>query len=841
MKKCLLRTTKFGNAGPQHFQTAQKLQLLYKIKTQIVIEYRPNSKGRIMTSTLEIEINGRKLAATPGEMIIQVADKAGIYIPRFCYHKKLTIAASCRMCLVEVEGGRKPLPACATPVAAGMKVHTQSKVAIEAQRAVMEFLLINHPLDCPICDQGGECELQDLSMGYGGDISQYNEGKRVVEDKNIGPLVQTDMTRCILCSRCVRFGTEIAGCRELGVVERGEHSEITTYLEAHSMESELSGNIIDLCPVGALTNKPYRYSARAWELTQSPTIAPHDCVGSHLFVHTKNGIVKRAVSRDCENINETWLADRDRYSCFGLYHPERLAKPEIKINGTWQTVDWETALNFAMQRLRKVIDTKGTESVGGLLSASSTVEEAYLFQRLLRGIGCHNVDHRLRQQDFADDQCQSAYPGFTPGMTMEHISQCKTAIIVGSHVRKDQPIINHRLRQATLKGAKIYFINPMAFDWNFKTAGEIINVDLVQEMAALTQAIAEKTQKTLPAQWATLFSSVKVTEVHQQMATLFVEQGENAVLLLGGLALHHPQASIIRRLAMWIIENTQAKSAWLTEGANSAGAWLVGAVPHRLAGTQKDTKPGLNALAMLQQPLDAYLLLSVEPEFDSAHSGMAHAALQQAETVIALTAFASPRMREYADVLLPIGLFTETAGTFVNAQGDWQSFTGVAKPFGESRPAWKVLRVLGNIANLDGFNYVTANDVLAEVKTACANVKNTLGDYVALPLNYKAPHTKAFIRIAATPLYAVDTLVRRSAPLQATPDADVSHIVIHPEVAKKLGVEHGEKISATQDNMTVYLPVKINVGVPMNAVVLPAAIGTTLGMGLNFAEIVIEK
>lgn len=790
---------------------------------------------------IEIEINGQKLQAEPGSMVIQVADKAGMYIPRFCYHKKLSIAASCRMCLVEVEGGRKPIPACATPVTPGMKVFTQSPAALDAQRAVMEFLLINHPLDCPICDQGGECELQDLSVGYGGDISQYNEGKRVVEDKSIGSLIKTDMTRCILCSRCVRFGTEIAGCRELGAVGRGEHSEITTYLEEHSMESELSGNIIDLCPVGALTNKPYRYSARAWELIQHATIAAHDCVGSHVYMHTQNGVIKRAVSKDCEAINETWITDRDRYSCFGLYHEERLTQPQIKVDGVWQTVDWDTALNTAIQRLRKIIDTQGAEQVGGLLSASSTVEEAYLFQRLLRGLGCHNIDHRLRQQDFADDNCQPAYPGLTSEFTIADMAQLKAAVVIGAHLRKDQPIINHRLRQAALKGGQIYFVNPVAYQWNFKPAGESINVDLVHEMAALAKCVAEQTKQALPNNWQALFASINITDLHKQIAASLIEQGKQAALFLGTLALHHPQASILRALSMWIVSQANISGGGLTEGANSAGAWLAGAVPHRLAGAQVDAKAGLNALAMLQQARKAYVLLGVEPEFDSADSKLALQALTDAECVIALTSFTSSRMCEYADVLLPIGPFTETAGTFVNLEGKWQSFNGVAKPVGESRPAWKVLRVLGNLAHLSGFDYVTAQDVFNEIQATCNGLTNAnLSDYTQLTLNH-ASTKHGLIRIAATPLYSVDSLVRRSKPLQETPDARVAMIIIHPELAEKLNVQEDEKIWVSQNNTKVTLLAKLDASVPTNAVVLPAALEETLGLGLNFGAIEIGK
>jgi NADH-quinone oxidoreductase subunit G len=788
---------------------------------------------------IELEINGQKLQAEPGTMIIQAADDAGVYIPRFCYHKKLSIAANCRMCLVEVGGARKPMPACATPVAADMKVFTQSPLAVDAQRSVMEFLLINHPLDCPICDQGGECELQDLSMGYGKDISRYNEGKRVVDDKNIGPLVKTDMTRCIQCTRCVRFGDEIAGISELGGVGRGEHMEITTYLE-HNMESELSGNVIDLCPVGALTNKPYRYSARAWELSQYATIAPHDCVGSHLFVHTVQGKVKRVVSKDCEAINETWLSDRDRYSCFGLYHQERLAQPQIKIDGVWQTVDWDTALNTAAQRLRAVVEQQGAEQIGGLLSPNSTVEEAYLFQRLLRELGSHNIDHRLRQQDFADDAHQPAYPGMTRGAIAD-LTQVKAALVVGANLRKEQPLLNLRLRQAVLKGAEVYVINPTPIAKNFPIAHERINSDLVQELAALTQALANKKQVSLPQNWDSLFKNITLTDAHTAMAAALIEQGEHGAVILGTLALHHPQASLLRSMAVWIVKQTGAQGCGLTEGANSAGAWLAGAVPHRLAAAQIDAAPGLNALEMIKQARAAYLLLNVEPELDSANSGLALQALQQAQCVVALTTYTNPLLLEYADVLLPMGAFTETAGTFVNITGEWQTFKGVSQPFVDSRPAWKILRVLGNLFGFKNFDYVSAADVLTEVKTACDALQNVnLADATSLKLERKTL-TSQLLRVAETPIYAADNLVRRSEPLQQTPDGDVQMIRIHPRLAAKLSIRAGDEVWAQQENARVCLPVHLDEKMPEDVVWLPQAIAATIGMGASFAPIELQR
>lgn len=786
---------------------------------------------------VEIEINGQKLQAKPGAMIIQVADGAGMTIPRFCYHKKLSIAANCRMCLVEVSGARKPMPACATPITSGMKVFTQSPLAIDAQRSVMEFLLINHPLDCPICDQGGECELQDVSMGYGKDISRYNQGKRSVADKNIGPLIQTDMTRCIQCTRCVRFGEEIAGMKELGAVNRGEHMEITAYLE-QGMESELSGNVIDLCPVGALTNKPYRYSARAWELTQYQTVSPHDAVGSHLFGHVINNMVKRIVPKDNEAINETWISDRDRYSCFGLYHEDRLSQPEIKMDGVWHKVDWDTALNAAVERLNKVINEKAGAQIGGLLSPSSTIEEAYLFQGLLRALGSQNIDHRLRQQDFLDDNCQPAYPRLTDGFSIANFSTVSAALVIGSVLRKEQPIINQRLRQAALAGAKIYFINPVPFTHNFPVAGERIDIDMVQELMAVASAVAEKTNSTLPSSWASLYKELKVTEAHKKIAAALMNQGEKAVVVLGTLALHHPQAGQLRALASFITQQTKAHGSHLTEGANSAGAWMAGAVPHRLAGGKKN-KAGLNALEMIQQKLSAYILLGVEPEFDHADSAAALAALKEAECVVALTAFTTAHMREYADVLLPIGPFSETGGSFVNMEGKCQSFNGMVKPLGESRPAWKVLRVMANLFGLHGFDFVTSRDVLAEVQDHCESSEVKAEEYTSEVFKQKL-NAEGLIRIAETPIYSIDSLVRRSAPLQETPDAAVKMIKLHPDTAAKMNIKEGDEVTVKQSGHFVKLPVILDKQLPKHAVWLPAAIEASMGLGMNYGTIEIE-
>ncbi|MCL4136508.1 UNVERIFIED_CONTAM: hypothetical protein GTU68_041558 [Idotea baltica] len=629
-------------------------------------------------------------------MIIQVADEAGIDIPRFCYHKKLSIAANCRMCLVEVEKSNKALPACATPVSEGMKVFTASPTARAAQRGVMEFLLINHPLDCPICDQGGECELQDLSMGYGAGVGRFSESKRVVEDKNIGALIKTDMTRCIHCTRCVRFGQEIAGIKELGATGRGEHMEIGTYIE-QSLGSELSGNIIDLCPVGALTSKPFRYKARAWELSAHASIAPHDAIGSNIDIHVRRDEVMRVVPRDNESLNETWLSDRDRFSYLGLAHQERATTPMVKQNGQWQKVDWQTALNAAIEGIQTVIKEAGAEQVAGLASPTSSLEEAYLLQKLLGGLGVTNLDHRLRQQDFADDAVN-----YDQDIALSDIASSDTILLVGSALRREQPILAHRIRQAALTGTQVnelnFFTNDLLMPLDVQLA---VGIDgMLSHLAGVAKALFPLAKEN-ESVWEDLLSDVVPVAADQTLA-MQLSNTKKSTIIVGDLVKNHPEASKIKALLALIARVTDSVLLVLPS-ANSKAAYIAGMLP------QGDAS--LNAQQSWQANLKAYVLLGLEPELDCANSAQAMSALKQAQCVVALHSYVTEAMLSYADVILPISSFAESSGTFVSIDGQWQSYAGAVSPTGESRPAWKVLRVLANLADLPGFDYVSSQDL----------------------------------------------------------------------------------------------------------------------------------
>ena len=673
---------------------------------------------------VNIEVDGKPIEARPGQMVIEVTDRIGTYVPRFCYHEKLSIAANCRMCLVDIEGAPKPIPACAQPVNEGMKIFTKSPRAIAAQKATMEFLLINHPLDCPICDQGGECELQDLAMGYGRDVSRYNDGKRVVKDKNIGPLVSTDMTRCIHCTRCVRFGEEIQGKPQLGTTLRGENVVISTYVE-QNIDHELSANIIDLCPVGALNNKPYRYSARAWEMAQRATVAPHDCVGSNIYTHVLRGTIKRVVPRTNEAINESWIADRDRFSYEGIYSPDRLTQPRIKESGEWRDLEWEDALEFAADTL------KGASELGLIASPSSTVEEGHLLARLAQHLGTANLDHRIERRDFSDQENDPPFPWL--GCDIADIEKQDAIVVIGSNIRQEAPILAHRIRKAALAGASVNFVSSRKHEYFFDIDNYVSGAGLVELLSG--------------------------SEIDPIVDTL--TKAENALVVLGNIAGRHRAFSAVRSLAAGIAARTGAKFGTLSPGANSAGLSLAGVLPQR--------GNGLHAGAMLDKSLDAVLLLNVEPDSDLHAVDDAVSKLAKQEFVVALTPFVSDALLEAADLLLPIGTFAETSGTFVNVEGTWQSFGGVANPVGESRPAWKVLRVLGNLVGAEGFDYVTSEDVLAECRDAVGKVSpesfsGTAGSQPRAGADDPADEID-------TPLYSVDGLVRRATALQLTPEA----------------------------------------------------------------------
>jgi NADH-quinone oxidoreductase subunit G len=786
---------------------------------------------------IEIEIDGKTLTAAPNTMVIQVADAAGIYIPRFCYHKHLTIAANCRMCLVEVEKSPKTMPACATPIAPGMKVFTRSPKALAAQKAVMEFLLINHPLDCPICDQGGECELQDLSMGFGSADSFYHEGKRSVKDKDIGPLISTDMTRCIQCTRCVRFGAEIAGMRELGATGRGENMEIGTYIE-HAMKSEVSGNVIDICPVGALTSKPFRFTARAWELEQRPTISPHDCVGSNLYAHMRSGTVMRMVPRENVSINETWISDRDRYSYEGLYHHDRVKNPLIKKNNHWQETDWQTALEFAALGIQNVIQKSGAEQLGALASPNSTLEEFYLLQKIMRGLGSDNIDHRLRQADFADQGNLGAFPGL--GMSFADLEQCDVILLVGSNIQKEQPAAALRLRKAALKGAAIMVVNSVDYLFHFNIAEKHIVApdEIAETLAGIAKHLFLEAKDLTTKHEHKILSDLEEDKSYGAMAQRLLN-AKNACILLGNMAFNFSAASVVRQLSLLTAKLASAQIGFLTEGANSAGGWLAGAIPHRAAACAAVENAGLNAKTLWEEPRKAYLLLNVEPDLDCANPVAAQHALQQAEFVVSLSVFKNPALEEYANVILPVAPFTETSGTFVNASNDWQTFHGVASSFEASRPAWKVLRVLGNLFHLQGFDYTSSEAVLQEVKSAVQSMNVPAVTELKIDTKHLSG-TKDLIRVGTIPLYCVDPLVRRAKALQAAEpvlEGVAAAVRLHPKTAAKMKLQEGTRVLVKQLHNEIKLPLIFDERLPLRVAYVPGAIAETSGLSELFGKI----
>ncbi len=761
-------------------------------------------------------------------MIIQAADEAGIDIPRFCYHKNLSIAANCRMCLVEVDQSRKALPACATPVAEGMKVFTQSEMALTAQRGVMEFLLINHPLDCPVCDQGGECELQDLSLGYGSGVSRFSEKKRVVKDKDIGPLIQTEMTRCIHCTRCVRFGQEIGGIKELGATGRGEHMEIGTYVE-HSLASELSGNIIDLCPVGALTSKPFRFKARAWEMISHPSIAIHDAVGSSVEVHTRQSEVMRVVARDNEAINQSWISDRDRFSYLGLKHPQRLLSPMIKRNGEWQKTDWQSALEFVVDGLNHIKAKNGADQVAGLISPTATLEEGYLFQKWLRAFGSSNIDHRLREQDFRD----AAHAQFEP-IALAEIEQSDAIMLVGCNIRSEAPLVAHRIRQAACSGSLVSEINFTQNDLLMPVERQLTvsSAQLLTLLGGMLKALSHL-DNNVAANWQHVLRDKPASATEQNLA-MQLSNAHKPLMVVGALANNHPQAAIIRSLAAIICQLTGTRLLILPQ-ANSRALHLAGAIPEQAVEQQKAAGNDLNAKTIWEAQLRAYLLFNVEPEFDCADPAAARLALQRAGLVVAINNFDSDSLRDYADVLLPLAAFTETSGTFVGLDHQWQSFTGAVAPPGESRPGWKILRVLGNIANFSGFDYVSSEGVqqdVADELTRASATQNTLyiPDEIVLADSVQL--------ISEVPIYRTDSLVRHSNALQLTPENQFLDTVrLHPRLAQQYQLTQGASVQIRQGAYTASATVLLDERIADNMVYLAAATELSATLGAAFGEV----
>lgn len=786
---------------------------------------------------ISITINGREYPARRGQMLIEVADAHGIDIPRFCYHKHLSVAANCRMCMVEVEKAPKPLPACATPVADGMVVKTRSPLALDAQKGTMEFLLINHPLDCPICDQGGECELQDLAMGYGGDVSRYTERKRVVRDKNIGPLIATDLTRCIHCTRCVRFGEEIAGLPELGATGRGEHMEIGTYVE-RSLVSELSGNVIDLCPVGALTAKPSRYTYRPWELIQRPAVSPHDCVGSNLYLHVRGDRVMRVVPRENAAVNETWIADRDRYSYQGIHSADRLERPMLKRDGKWEVVDWDIAVAAAADGLRATLEGSGPDALGALGSSSATLEELFALQKLVRGLGSNHVDHRLRQADFRDQTLAPVMPWL--GQDIAELERADAVLLVGSYVRKDQPMIAHRLRKAALDGARIALVNPRRFDFQFPVLEQCAARfgAMAGELAAVLAAALKLAGHPPPAPLKETVEKAVVSDSHRRIAAA-LHEGERSAVLLGGLAEIDPDLALLRALASELADVSGGRLGYLPSGANAGGAWLAGVLPHRLPGGVPLERIGRNAREMLEAGCDAYVLLGVEPERDAFDPAAAVSRLREARFVVALTPFKGPGLLDYADCLLPIGSFAETAGSFVNAEGRWQSFQAAVAPLAEARPGWKVLRVLAEALGVEGLAHTSADELRSELQAACRDIEldnRLVTEQVPAATN----HDSELVRSGHVSIYAGDALLRRARALQETADARVATVQINPAQAARLGLDRHERVRVLQAGSDAVLSLEMDERVPEGCVWIPLGSSATAVLGPGVGPVKLE-
>lgn len=788
----------------------------------------------------KIEIDGVTINADAGKTIIEVADSVAIPIPRFCYHRKLSVAANCRMCLVHVENAPKTLPACATPVADGMKIWTNSKEAVAAQRSVMEFLLINHPLDCPICDQGGECELQDVSMQYGSGESRYTEDKRVFLNHSLGSLIAPEMTRCIQCTRCVRFGTEVSGERELGATSRGEHMEIGTFIKQH-MNSEVSGNIIDLCPVGALTSKPFRFKARAWELAQFSGIAPHDCIGANIYVHTMQQKIMRVVPKENETLNEVWLSDRDRFSYEGLEHEDRLHKPLLRKQEKWTTVTWTEALKYTVAGLQLIIDTYTSDKIGFLVSPSHTCEEYYLLQKLARAFGCNNIDHRLRQLDFEQQELAPLYPNL--GIKFSDLSKQDAVLLIGSNIAKEQPLASIRLRSMVKQGGKVCIINSVDYNLNFEVAAKTILAAnaMLKSVAAVAKELIAITNFKASSDVIKELQTVLIEPEEKNIAAMLL-MGSAKQVILGQLAMMHPDATQFIALGNLIAEILGGHCGYFSEGSNAAGAWLAGCVPHRTVGGQAIISPGKNALQMLQEPLNCYVLYGIEPEFDSVLGAKTLETLKQADFVVVFSAYQSDTLLEIADVILPISQFAELSGHLINIDGTLQHFDAAVAGFSDSRAGWKVLRVLGNLAGLSGFDYNTVQDVAAELY---ANV--TLDESLPRwqPQRFERlniPNKIELTRLAPISLYAIDGLVRRAMCLQQTQDAQLDpHIELHSATASKLNISHDEVVRVTSDGGCVSLTVKINDAIaPYTAVVFQAN-AHTLGLGLPFAKLEIHK
>ncbi len=782
---------------------------------------------------VSIEVDGIPMDVPKGSMIIEATDRAGIEVPRFCYHRKLSIAANCRMCLVDVEKAPKPLPACATPVMEGMKVYTASRRAMDAQHGVMEFLLINHPLDCPICDQGGECELQDQAMGYGRSVSRFIERKRVVKDKNVGPLVQTEMTRCIHCTRCVRFLEEIAGTAEMGGSGRGDRLEIGTCVE-NSIDSELSGNIIDLCPVGALTNKPFRFAARAWELLARPSVAAHDGVGSCIYHHTLRGKILRSVPRENEATNETWLSDRDRYSHTGLYAEDRVLSPQVKENGEWQSVSWDDAFTRTIKILRKQLEQHGPDQLSVLMSPSCSSEEYFLAQDLVRKLGSNNIDHRLREQDFSDDGASPAALEFARKISA--IETSDAVLLLACNPMQEAPILGHRLRQAWRNGARISVVNPLDWTFTFETSLDAVVAPqlMISKLAALAAAVEQVTSSQAPDALRSILDSAAGNQNHDKLAKR-LHDAENGLVMLGQFGMSHPDAAWLRALAGYIAEATGSALNILRHGGNPVGAWLAGAVPH-LAPGGSTLPAGKNVVQMLENAGKCMLLWDFEPDFDVDNPLQAMTSLRATEKVIAVTSFASDSIKEIADVILPLAPVAESGGSLINFNGDAMSFSVAGKTSGDARPGWKILRRLGNELGLDGFDQLDLEQVQTSMATAIQTSEAIGSNGVLQTPDY----ADGLYRIGELPMYSIDALCRRSAALQQTAQAQSEFLGLNQADAKRMGLKDGSQAKVRQGENELELEVRISDKVPVGGVWLRSATRSTRELKQAVAPVVVE-
>ena len=774
---------------------------------------------------VELTIDGKKVEVQEGSMVMHAAHKLGVYVPHFCYHKKLSVAANCRMCLVEVEKAPKAMPACATPATNGMVVHTCSERAVAAQKSVMEFLLINHPLDCPICDQGGECQLQDLAVGYGGSSSRYQEEKRVVFHKDLGPLVSAEeMSRCIHCTRCVRFGQEVAGVMELGMVGRGEHSEITTFV-GRSVESELSGNMIDLCPVGALTSKPFRYQARTWELARRRTVSPHDSLGANLIVQVKGDDVLRVVPFENEEINECWISDRDRFSYEGLKSEDRLSTPMVKgEDGQWREASWSDALQVAAHGLMDVRDHSGAAHIGALSSEYATLEEMALLGRVTRGLGSENIDFRLRQTDAAFDAALSGAPWL--GMPIAELETLDRVLVVGSFLRKDHPLMAQRLRQAVKNGTQVSSIDAAGDDPLFKLTARatVLPAAIADTLAQVAVALAKLKSVEVPAALAGVSADVNAQKIAESLAS-----GVQVSVLLGNTAVNAPDASRIAANAQLVAQLSGGKLGFLTAGANTVGGYLAGAVP---------VKGGKNAAAMLAQPLKAYIVLHAEPLLDADNGAQALAALKAAEFNVALTSYASSA-KDWANVMLPVSPFTETSGTFVNAQGLPQSFKGTVTPHAQTRPGWKVLRVLGNVMHLAGFDDETSESVRDSVLSG--GVQSRLSNQINAAVGVATQAVTGLQRVTDVPIYRTDAIVRRAEALQASQASRAPVARMHAQTMAGLGVEQGTSVRVKSASGQIDLIAELDNTLAAGAVRISAGFAQTAALGSAFGQLNVER